>query len=649
MKRRGASWFLGVLSLGLVLAAAGALPSRTAAASVPFTAIDLGAFAGGSSFPSGMNDSGVVVGASATTPGTLTTHAFVWTQTGGMVDLGVLGDSATFPGSYATAVNNAGEVVGSSAIAGCGPDYPNAWHAFSWTRSGGMVDLGVLPGANRCAFSVASAIDARGDIVGRSMTGSGGEIHAVLWPAAGGIVDLDTSVHGYSSAEGITDTGWVYGETSASGNHLAFSWTQSDGMVDLPTLGGESSYNLEVWGNEAGQLVGSSHTVSGNQRAFLWTPGVGIVDLPTPGWLMSAARGVNDSGQVVGSECWFECHAVVWGSGSVIDLGGGIAVGSSPSASFIVHVHPISDRGQVVGTSYTDSGPHAFSWTEATGMVDLGPSLYSGAYLVNENGQVAGESAGYHAMVWLPRTDSVPPVARPTQSPGPNPAGWNNTDVTVTWNWTDNQDGSGTDPGRCTSASTSSGEGTIVLSATCTDRAGNTGSACYTVKVDKTPPVVTPQTASVAASTWAGATIGPIAAAADDRDGPVPVNCSQHLDGLFPVGDTPVTCWATDEAGNNATAAFTIHVRGAPEQIEDLKVAVSGIPTLRAILMKDLMSDLDAASRALANGHVPLACNDLWDFTDQLQTNPRPAQIGRQQRGDLIAAATRIRAVLGVT
>ena len=49
-----------------------------------------------------------------------------------MVDLGTLGGDST-----AFAVNNSGQVVGVSDISG-------NRHAFSWTRQGGMVDLGTL-------------------------------------------------------------------------------------------------------------------------------------------------------------------------------------------------------------------------------------------------------------------------------------------------------------------------------------------------------------------------------------------------------------------------------------------------------------------------------------------------------------------------
>src|SRR6185436_2788228 len=56
-------------------------------------------------------------------------------------------------------------------------------------------------------------------------------------------------------------------------------------------------------------------------------------------------------------------------------------------------------------------------------------------------------------------TDSIPPTASPTQSPAANSNGWNNGDVTVTWHWSDSD--AGIDSANCTTASTSSGEGTL--------------------------------------------------------------------------------------------------------------------------------------------------------------------------------------------
>ncbi len=81
-------------------------------------------------------------------------------------------------------------------------------------------------------------------------------------------------------------------------------------------------------------------------------------------------------------------------------------------------------------------------------------------------------------------------VASPTQLPAANAAGWNKTNVTVTWNWT-NTGGSVPASADCPATSTSSGEGTLTVTGTCKDSNGYTGYASYTVKVDKTPPDIT--------------------------------------------------------------------------------------------------------------------------------------------------------------
>ncbi|GEM_PF-1823507 len=98
----------------------------------------------------------------------------------------------------------------------------------------------------------------------------------------------------------------------------------------------------------------------------------------------------------------------------------------------------------------------------------------------------AADTAGNTASVTVGgiNLDKTKPVAAPAATPVANGAGWNNSDVTVAWNWTDG--GAGTDPAACTTSSASTGEGTITLTASCTDKAGNTGSATYSVKVDKT-------------------------------------------------------------------------------------------------------------------------------------------------------------------
>ncbi len=87
--------------------------------------------------------------------------------------------------------------------------------------------------------------------------------------------------------------------------------------------------------------------------------------------------------------------------------------------------------------------------------------------------------------------DSTPPSASPSASPAANGAGWNNTSVTINWNWADNAGGSGVDPNNCTASTVVSTEGANqTINATCKDLAGNLGTATYTLSIDQTAPTI---------------------------------------------------------------------------------------------------------------------------------------------------------------
>jgi probable HAF family extracellular repeat protein len=106
-----------------------------------------------------------------------TVHAFLWSSTAGIQDLGSLGGGS----SYANGINNAGQVVGYYAT----PE--GAYRAFLWTASGGIQDLGTLGGD----FAIASGINSAGQVVGGASTASG-EVQAFLWTATSGMQDLGT-------------------------------------------------------------------------------------------------------------------------------------------------------------------------------------------------------------------------------------------------------------------------------------------------------------------------------------------------------------------------------------------------------------------------------------------------------------------------
>jgi probable HAF family extracellular repeat protein len=99
---------------------------------------------------------------------------------------------------------------------------PN-YHAFIWTKSGGMTDMGTLPGDS---FSIAWGINEQGQVVGQSIDASGSS-RAFLWQN-GVMTDLNTLVAAgplsLVYANDINDSGEIAGgaSNSTTGDSPAF-------------------------------------------------------------------------------------------------------------------------------------------------------------------------------------------------------------------------------------------------------------------------------------------------------------------------------------------------------------------------------------------------------------------------------------------
>src|SRR5215468_6111855 len=162
-------------------------------------------------------------------------------------------------------------------------------------------------------------------------------------------------------------------------------------IQDLGTLGGTTSEGTAI--NAAGSVTGSSWDEPGQRfRAFRYVDGIGMIDLGVlPPDNQSFGNGINRFGQVAGSSQAGANRAMVATAMGLIDLGtlsGGVDDSSS--------AFDINDRGQVTGWSGSTStvGTHAFVWTAAAGMRDIGTlgGNYTIGWSINESGQIAGES-----------------------------------------------------------------------------------------------------------------------------------------------------------------------------------------------------------------------------------------------------------------
>ncbi len=201
-------------------------------------------------------------------------------------------------GAYATAINNAEQIVGTSYT----DTNPSIYQAYLYDH-GTVLNLGFLPGGTT---SRARGINAHGDIIG---TG-------------------DSTVY--------------------FGNRSFF---YHDGqMTDLGDLGGFSATAFAI--NDAGQIVGSSTgsataTQIGPIEAFLYQNGQ-MTDLGGFGGRYSSAQAINNAGQIVGAADYPNQgprHAVLWQNGQMADLG----VLGNGTSSF---AYGINNSGQIVGTSW---------------------------------------------------------------------------------------------------------------------------------------------------------------------------------------------------------------------------------------------------------------------------------------------------------
>ncbi len=373
--------FNTVLALALLTGSA-AFPGSVLAVAA-YTLTDLGTLGGSYSYPTAINEAGQVIGYSHLA-GNASYHAFVW-EGGVLTDLGTLGGSFSQP----TAINEAGQVAGYSYLAGNASS-----HAFVW-EGGVLTDLGTFGGS----YSYPLTINEAGQVVGYSYLAGNASVHAFVWE--GGVTtDLGTLGGNYSYPTAINEAGEVVGySNTAGGQQHAFVW-EGGVMTDLGTLGGSYSFPLAI--NEAGQIIGYSY-LPGNlsYHAFVWEGGV-LTDLGTLGGSYSRPTAINGAGQVVGysNTAGGQQHAFVWEGGVLTDLG---TLGGSSS-----NAQAINEAGQAIGQSKTagDASAHAFVW-EGGVMTDLGTLGGSFSYplAINEAGQIAGYSylpgnLSHHAFVW---------------------------------------------------------------------------------------------------------------------------------------------------------------------------------------------------------------------------------------------------------
>jgi len=242
---------------------------------------------------------------------TTQSRAFVWQH-------GVMHDLGTLPGgtdAMALFINERGQVVGQSYSAdsivppanGTCVDSPLTLFGFFWDQ-GHMKNIGTLGG--HCTFPY--ALNNQGQVVGQSSLAGDTTSHPFLWRPGQKMRDLGALGGNYGFAEWLNDEGMIVGSATNSGDQalLAFEWHEET-MTNLGALEGNACSAADAI-NSTGLVVGGSgfNTASfpactdAVEHAVMWDHGQ-IVDLnafvpPGSDITLSEAFFVNDDGEIAG-------------------------------------------------------------------------------------------------------------------------------------------------------------------------------------------------------------------------------------------------------------------------------------------------------------------------------------------------------------
>jgi len=296
------------------------------------------------SYATGINNAGQIVGLEIVGGGVY--RAVLWN--GGLAtELAPVGGAFGIA-SMGLGINNSGQIAGVSF-----GEFQTRATLWSGTTP---TNLGTLEGKGR--NSVANDINDAGQVVGYSQTPGEAEAegHATLWHGTTPI-DLGTLGGKNSNARGINNVGQVVGTSEVSlgdsASHAAL-WSGT-ARQDLGTLGGRFSYANVI--NDAGLVIGNSYLAGDKDaHAVLWN-GTTLTDLGTLGGRISGATDINNIGQIVGTSTMvgeLSSHAVLWEGQNATDLNALIGANALGAGWHLSYAAGINDSGWIVAQALNE-------------------------------------------------------------------------------------------------------------------------------------------------------------------------------------------------------------------------------------------------------------------------------------------------------
>src|SRR2546427_2200317 len=357
----------------LILFIAIALPLQLAAQS-HYSTVELGEVGGTAGSANGINDRGWITGTDNLT-GDVTSMASLWVN-GSTIPLGTLGgpnSAVAFPVKNNNGVivgiselpdaDPLGENFSCWPFLGEGVPTGRICKGFRW-QNGQRTALPPFPGGYS---SYATGVNNLGQVVGwaengvhhptcdpsfqilqfRAAISQPDSTMQELPPLPGDSTSAATAINDLDQVVGISgDCGIAVGGVSA---RHAVLW-QNGVPIDLGNIGGDA-WNTPTAINNHGTIIGFANTAPGTARtfeAFIWTQAGGMKSLgKIAGDLRSTANGINEKGEIVGLSRGgpFLFRAVLWQNNKLTDMNS-LTVPGSP---FLLLAGDIDQKGHIVG------------------------------------------------------------------------------------------------------------------------------------------------------------------------------------------------------------------------------------------------------------------------------------------------------------
>lgn len=300
-------------------------------------------------YPADINNHGVVVGAMDRLPGFVPVRAFLWTGSGGSIDLGDLG---VFEFAHAVGINDANQVIGNAEVADPNDPLGHSIHGFFW-ESGAMTDLPPLGGD---AESRAVAINELGEVLVASLDpADAARDRYYIWTrrrvtTIGRLSAYPGGPAGFATS--MNDARQVVGSAiHRDGVERAFVW-ENGRFTDLGLAPGDDFFSIAYRITNDGTILGESHAFDdanghgARSQGVVWRDRALVRTIPPlPGSYVLAPIGVNASGTIVGYS-GFPSSAFVSFGGEAIDLND-LVPGARP-LRFLYQGTDVNDRGQIV-------------------------------------------------------------------------------------------------------------------------------------------------------------------------------------------------------------------------------------------------------------------------------------------------------------